>query len=110
MDVHVPLAITEALRVRGIDVLTAQEDDARQLEDHELLDRAGSLGRVLFTRDVDLLAEATRRQRDGVSFRGVIFAHQLQVTIGQCVRDLELIAAAGEPEDLASQVCFLPLR
>jgi predicted nuclease of predicted toxin-antitoxin system len=110
MDVHVPLAITEALRVRGADVLTAQQDDARQLADDELLDRAGSLGRVLFTRDVDLLAEATRRQREGIAFAGVIFAHQLQVTIGQCVRDLELIAGAGEPEDLANRVCYLPLR
>jgi predicted nuclease of predicted toxin-antitoxin system len=69
MDVHVPLAITEALRVRGADVLTAQQDDARQLADDELLDRAGSLGRVLFTRDVDLLAEATRRQREGSPLR-----------------------------------------
>jgi len=109
MDVHVPLAITEALRVRGADVLTAQQDDARRLRDDELLDRAGSLGCVLFTRDVDLLAEATRRQREGIAFGGVIFAHQLQVTIGQCVRDLELIAVAGEPEDLANRVYFLPL-
>ena len=59
---------------------------------------------------IQALHEAARRQRDGVAFQGVIFAHQLQVTIGQCVKDLELIAAAGDPEDLANQVCFLPLR
>jgi predicted nuclease of predicted toxin-antitoxin system len=110
MDVHVPLAITEALRLRGVDVLTAQQDGSRELKDPELLDRATSLGRVLFTRDVDLLAEATQRQRRGVAFQGLIFAHQLQVTIGQCVRDLELVAIAGEPEELASRVYFLPLR
>ena len=28
MDVHAPRAITRALRVKGIDVLTAQEDGA----------------------------------------------------------------------------------
>ncbi len=109
MDVHVPLAITEGLRLRGVDVLTAQEDGARRLDDGQLLDRAGSRGRVLFSRDADLLAEATRRQREGLAFGGVIFAHQLQVTIGQCVRDLELIAAAGEPEDMVGRVHFLPL-
>lgn len=28
MDAHVPFAITAGLRLRGVDVLTAQEDDA----------------------------------------------------------------------------------
>jgi predicted nuclease of predicted toxin-antitoxin system len=110
MDVHVPLAITEGLRLRNVDVVTAQQDGSRRLGDPELLDRAGALGRVLFSRDVDLLAEATRRQRDQVAFSGLVFAHQLQVTIGRCVRDLELIAVVAEPEDLVNQVCFLPLE
>jgi hypothetical protein len=47
MDVHVPAAVTQALRLRGVDVLTAQEDNARRLLDDELLDRATALGRVL---------------------------------------------------------------
>ena len=72
MDVHVPRAITQGLRLRGIDVLTAQQDGARRLSDSELLDRSNSLGRVLFTRDADLLAEARRRQREGHGFAGVI--------------------------------------
>ena len=33
MDVHVPYAITTELRLRHVDVLTVQEDDARELED-----------------------------------------------------------------------------
>jgi predicted nuclease of predicted toxin-antitoxin system len=110
MDVHVPRAITQGLRLRGIDVLTAQQDGARRLSDSELLDRSNSLGRVLFTRDADLLAEARRRQREGHAFAGVIYAHQLQVTLGQCVRDLELIATAGEPDDFADRVYYLSLR
>jgi len=92
MDVQVPRAITEGLRVRGVDVLTAQDDGAGRLDDAALLDRAGSLGRVLFTRDSDLLMEASRRLRDGQPLVGLVYAHQLHVTIGQCVRDLELIA------------------
>ena len=55
MDVHVPRALTEGLRLRGTDVMTAQEDGARRLGDPELLDRAAALGCVLFTRDTDLL-------------------------------------------------------
>jgi uncharacterized protein with PIN domain len=110
MDVHVPRAITEGLRLRGIDVLTAQEDDASALTDPELLDRAAAHGRVLFTRDADLLVEATQRQRANRSFAGLVYAHQLHVTIGQCVHDLELIAAIGNLTDLAGRVEYLPLR
>jgi hypothetical protein len=109
MDHHVPRAITTGLRLREVNVLTAFEDSASQMDDSALLDRANELGRVLFTQDDDLLAEAAGRQREGIPFSGVIYAHQLRVTIGTCVSDLELIAQAGEPQDLANQVEFLPL-
>ena len=79
------------------------------MDDPAILDRAGELERVLFTQDDDLLAEATRRQREGIPFHGVIYAHQLRVSIGTCVHDLEIIAKAGEPEDLRNGVQFLPL-
>jgi hypothetical protein len=110
MDVHVPAAITEGLRRRGVEVLTAQEDGGRRLPDTVLLDRATALGSVLCTQDEDLLREAAERQRHGVAFAGVIYAHQLKVTIGQCIRDLELIATVNEPEDCANQVIYLPLE
>ena len=44
MDVHVPLAITEGLRRRGIDVLTSQEDETTEEDDEFLLERATALG------------------------------------------------------------------
>ena len=58
MDHHVPKAITNGLRLRGVDVLTAYEDGTREYEDADLLDRATELQRVLFTQDDDLLSEA----------------------------------------------------
>lgn len=108
-DVHVPFAITAGLRLRGVDVLTAQEDDAAGLDDEELLDRVTTLGRIIFTRDLDFLALARKRQYAGVTFSGVVFAHQLKASIGQCVADLELIAKAYEPEDMINRVEYLPL-
>ena len=75
MDQHVPRAITTGLRLRGIDVLTAYEDGASELNDSALLDRASEFGRVLFTRDDDLFTEATRRQRETTPFLCVIYAH-----------------------------------
>jgi Domain of unknown function (DUF5615) len=110
MDVHIPDAIMVGLRLRRVDALTAQQDGARRLSDAQLLDRATTLGRVLFSQGEDLLREAAQRQQQGVSFAGVNYAHQLKVTIGQCVRDLELVAHAGAPEDFANRVEYLPLR
>ena len=109
MDQHVPRAVTTGLRLRGVDVLTAFEDGASDLPDPALLDWASALGRTLFTQDDDLLAEAARRLAAGEPFAGVVYAHQLRVSIGGCVADLALIATAGEPADLASQIVFLPL-
>lgn len=109
MDVHVPAAITRGLVLRGVDVLTAQLDETTTLDDGALLDRATSLGRVIFSQDEDLLAEATRRQRSGQSFGGVIYAHQLGITIGKAINDLELLAQAGNAADFVDRVEYLPL-
>ena len=109
MDVQTPLSITEALRQRGVDVVTAQEDGKGRLEDPPLRDRATALGRVLFTLDEDFLGEATRRQRAGQQFAGIVYAHQMRVTIGQCVLDLELMANVYEPADMTNRVEYLPL-
>ena len=109
MDVHVPAAITRGLRRRSVDVLTAQEDGSARLEDAPLLDRAAVLGRIVFTRDRDFLAEAVRRQRAGLPFATVIYARQLRVSIGQCVEDMELVAKAAAPEEQSGQIVYLPL-
>jgi hypothetical protein len=110
MDVNVRAEITGQLRARGIDVLTSQEDGTREFSDSALLDQATHLKRVMFTRDADLLGEATMRQRGGGTFAGVIYAHQLHATIGQCVEDLELIAKAGDPSEWVNRVDYLPLK
>jgi hypothetical protein len=110
MDAHIPKAITNGLRLRGVDVLTAQEDNSDKLSDSELLDRATALNRVLFTFDDDLLAEASKRQKSSTHFSGVVYASPLRISIGDCIRDLEMIAQAGEPEDMLNRVEFLPLK
>ena len=109
MDVHIPAAITDALRDRGVDVLTAQEDGARRLLDDQLLDRAMQLGRVLFTEDDDLLAEAAGRQERGEPFAGVIYIRDRQLRVGRRVDDLEVIAKVCTSEEMANWVQYLPL-
>lgn len=110
MDVHVRREVTVELRMRGVDVLTAQEDDAATLPDAELLTRATERGRVLFSQDTDFLREAAARQESGSTFSGVVFGEQLALTVGQCIRDLELIAKVYDPPDIVDRIEFLPLR
>ncbi len=90
-------------------MLTAYEDGAARWEDEALLQRATALGRVLFTQDEDLLALAHRYQREERPFPGVVYAHQLHISIGRCIRDLELIAKASSAGEMAGHVEFLPL-
>lgn len=99
MNHNVVRAVTEGLRLRGVDVLTALEDGAHEMDDSDLLDRATALDRVLFSNDDDLATEARRRQRSGHFFSGV--------TIGQQTEQLELIAKASEPHELQNTLLFL---
>ncbi len=58
MDVHIPRSITTALKLRGVDVLTAQDDSRITATDSQLIDRATELNRVILTFDDDFLSEA----------------------------------------------------
>ena len=109
MDVHVNAAITAGVRRRGIDVVTAQEDEATRLEDALLLDRATTLRRVLFTQDEDLLAIARDLQTRGRFFAGLIYGHQLAATIGKYVLDWDVVCKVLDPEDMQSWIEYLPL-
>jgi predicted nuclease of predicted toxin-antitoxin system len=109
MNHHIRDEITQGVRQRSVDVLTAHEDGRREADDEVLLERAVELGRVLFRQDRDLLVLAAQFQRTGKFFAGVIYAHQLEVTIGRCVDDLELICSVFEPSEMENRVIFLPL-
>ncbi len=109
MDHHVHSGVTNGLRRHGIDVLTAEEDGRASVPDEELLERATELGRVVFTQDDDFLQIADRWQQASRHFAGIVYAHQLRVTVGQIVADLQLICEASAAQELYDTVIFLPL-
>jgi hypothetical protein len=85
--------------------LRAQDDGAGTLDDGPLLDRSTSLGRVMFSQDRDMLAEASLRQRQGVAFAGVIYGHQLEVTVGQCISEVACeVAKASQAKASPSRI------
>jgi hypothetical protein len=110
LDVHVDKAIHDQLRLRGVDVLRAQDDGVAELADEELLQRATDLGRVIFTQDVRFKALAEDWQRTHKRFAGMLFGNHLGVTVGTYVKDLELIAKATDPSDWVDVIEHLPYR
>ncbi len=109
LDHNVRRAVAVGLRQRGVDVLTAYEDGAAELDDESLLDRVEQLGRVFFTHDDDFLAIADRRLATRRHFSGIVYVHQYRLTVRRIIAELELIAKAGDYSDLQSRVEFLPL-
>lgn len=110
MDEHVKSAVTDGLRQRGYDVLTAQEDGSDGLPDPEQLDRATFLGRVFVSQDEDFLTEGARRQAAGVDFAGIIYGHQLDLTIGQMINELEMVVYCLVEAEIRGQIYYIPLR
>jgi hypothetical protein len=109
MDHHIHGAITHGLRGRGIDCLTAEEDGREQLADDLLLQRAADLGRIMFSQDDDLLAIAADWIRSAKPFDGLVFGHQLGVTVGQAISNLALIAEVLSVEEMRGQIIWIPL-
>ena len=109
MDVHVPESVAEQLRRRGVDIVTAVENGARRWSDDLLLDRARLLGRLLFTQDIGFKALAEQWQAEGRPFAGLAYVRKTCATIGQLVRDLELIALGTDPQEWVNQIVHLPL-
>lgn len=109
-DVHIPRAIKNGLLLRGIDVLTSQEDGTSLLPDFELLRRATEQNRVMVSFDDDLLSIAANLVSRGDEFNGLVYAHPMRITVGKCVKDLELIALSLLPDEMKNQIIFLPLK
>jgi len=109
MDVHIPMAIIRHLRLRSVNVATVTGEGANTLSEKALLQLTRAHGRVIFARDIRFKTLAENWQRTGKPFAGLIHDHAEGASIGQYVRDLELITKACEPAKLVDTVIHLPL-
>ena len=105
---YVPTAIADGLRQLQVDVLTVADDGKADWDDDQLLARARELWRMVFTQDRDLLVLAARWQESRREFAGMVYGHQLRVTVGGAVRDIALIASVMTRADMRNRVEFLP--
>lgn len=107
-DHNVHGAVVRALRRQQIDVLTCQEDGTRDWQDVDVLRRAIFYGRVLYSQDKDMLRHATRLQRNGVPFPGLIYVHQNKLPVGQQIHELVKIALRLDSVAMENRTIFLP--
>ena len=110
MDHHVHQSITDGLRRRGIEVITAFEDGHEREVDEALLERATALGRILVSQDDDILKIASHWQRSSREFAGVAYAIQQHIDIGGTIEYLELIAHLKTAEEMRNTVEYIPTR
>lgn len=108
-DVHVPGPVILQLRLRDVDILAATEEGTNRLLDHELLELAKPLRRVMVTQDIRFRVLAENWQREGRPFAGLVFAHQRYVSYGEMILDLELIAKATDVDFWQNRIEQLPL-
>ena len=101
-DEHVPRSVVNGLRLRGIDVITAQDANLLAATDLEHLKFAQQQSRVIITQDQDFLRFHAR----GIDHSGLVYAHQ-QTDIGPFVRQITLIFQLMTPQDMKNHVEFI---
>jgi hypothetical protein len=97
-------------RQSDLDIVRAQEVGLAKAVDPDLLSWAAQEGRVLFTHDVETVPLfAYDRVRAGLPMPGVIEVDQ-DMSVGQAVEELLIVAECSFPGELEGQILYLPLR
>ena len=102
MDEHIPRAVSEGLRRRGVDVLTTQDAGMLGAFDRDHLMLAAEQQRVILTRDADFL----RMHATGIRHHGIVFV-PAQAPIGGMIRDPMVLCDVLTPADMVGHVEFL---
>jgi predicted nuclease of predicted toxin-antitoxin system len=103
LDQNMNSAVAHGLRLRGIDVLTAQEAGRCGLADPDQLQFATGEIRVLVTHDTDFLVLAA----SGVQHMGIAWCHATKYSIGQLIHELLILHGVLDRDDMANRVEYL---
>lgn len=103
-DENIERSIIEGLRRRKIEVVSTRELGYLSKSDEFHLKKASELKAVILTHDIDFVRMASN---SGVNHSGIIFSHPKTVSIGQCIRGVELIASILTEEDMENHIEFL---
>lgn len=102
------LDLADALRQRGVNVLTTLEVERIRCKDDDQLKWATAQGRVIYTCNRgDFFSLHTEWLVDGRSHAGIIFGQQQRFSVGEQLRRLLKLIEAKSAEDMLNQVEFL---
>ena len=100
--------LVEALRARGVDVVTALDDGMIEREDEAHLDYSTGHGRVLYSFNVgDYQRLHTEWVSSERSHAGIILGRQQRYSVGGQMRRLLKVMAARSAEEMRNRVEFL---
>lgn len=100
--------VVQAVRFRGLDVLTANEVGMRQRTDEDHLDFATADGRVLYSFNVgDFNRIHIERITQDNPHAGIIIGQQQRYSVGEQMRRLTRIVNARTAEQMIGQLEFL---
>jgi len=100
--------LVQALRARGVDVMTALDAGMIECSDEEHLDYATAQGCVLYSFNVgDFYRLHTAHMTQGKSHAGIILAQQQRYSVGEQMRRLLKLIATKSVEQMKSEVEFL---
>lgn len=103
-DENIEYSVIEGLRRRGIEVISARELGYSGKPDGFHIKKAFEMNAVILTHDVDFLIMADRQE---INHKGIIFSHSVKVSVGQCIRGVELVTNILTEEDMENHIEFL---
>jgi predicted nuclease of predicted toxin-antitoxin system len=103
-DENVESSVIEGLRRRGIEVISALELGYLSKPDDFHIKKAYEMKAVILTHDIDFLRIASRPD---FNHSGIIFSHPEKISIGQCIREVELITKILTEKDMVNHIEFL---
>ncbi len=103
-DENIERSIIEGLQRRNIEVVSARELGYLGKPDEFHIKKALEMRAVILTHDIDFLKMASNQ---GVDHGGILFSHPKSVSIGQCIRGVELIVNILTDKDMFNHIEFL---
>jgi predicted nuclease of predicted toxin-antitoxin system len=103
-DEIIERSIIEGLKRRKIEIVSVRELGYVGKPDEFHIKKASEIKAIILTHDVDFLRIASRSD---IYHIGIIFSHPKNVSIGQCIRGVELVAKVLTDKDMKNHIEFL---